>query len=121
MGFIVSPICYIFVAFIKSRLRYDDSLDAFGVHGLCGIWGALATGIFANPAINDAGRGLLYGNPKQLYIQMISVVVTIIYAAIGTFILASITKIFTRGLRVSDEEELKGLDNVAHGERAFEL
>jgi len=106
---------------LKHRLGFDDSLDAFGVHGLCGIWGALATGIFANPAVNEAGRGLLFGNPKQLYIQMISVVATIIYAAVGTFILASITKILTKGLRVSDEEELKGLDNVAHGERAFEL
>ncbi len=112
---------YLGATVLKHRLGFDDSLDAFGVHGLCGIWGALATGIFANPAINDAGKGLLYGNPKQLFIQMISVVVTIIYAAVGTFILASITKVFTKGLRVSEEEELKGLDNVAHGERAFEL
>jgi Amt family ammonium transporter len=112
---------YLGVAVLKPRLGFDDSLDAFGVHGLCGIWGALATGIFANPAINEAGVGLLYGNPKQVLIQLISVVATIAYAGMGTFILASITKVATGGLRVSEEEEVAGLDSSIHGERGFVL
>jgi ammonium transporter, Amt family len=102
-------------------LGYDDSLDAFGVHGMCGIWGALATGIFANPAINSAGTGLLFGNPKQLLIQAISIVGTIIYTAISTLVIVYITKFVTGGLRVDEEDEVQGLDNAIHGERAFEI
>ena len=113
---------YIGVAvLIKSKFGYDNSLDAFGVHGLCGIWGAIATGLFANPAINEAGKGLFYGNPHQLWIQIISVVVTIIYSGVGTFILGSITKALTNGIRVEEELEIEGLDSSIHGERAFNL
>ena len=112
---------YLGVAVLKPRMKYDDSLDAFGVHGLCGVWGALATGIFANPAINEAGTGLLYGNPKQLLVQLLSVVVTIAYAGVGTFVLASVTRVATGGLRVSEEEEIAGLDSSVHGERGFVL
>ncbi len=112
---------YLGVAALKPRLGFDDSLDAFGVHGLCGIWGALATGIFANPAVNEAGTGLLYGNPGQIIVQLVGVAATIVYAAVATFVLASITKVVTGGLRVSDEEEIQGLDSTAHGERAFML
>ena len=109
------------VAVLKHKLGYDDSLDAFGVHGMCGIWGALATGIFANPAINSAGTGLLFGNPKQLLIQVISIAGTIIYTAIATLIVVYITKFVTGGLRVDEEDEIQGLDNAIHGERAFEI
>jgi Amt family ammonium transporter len=109
------------VAVLKHKLGYDDSLDAFGVHGMCGIWGALATGIFANPAINSAGTGLLFGNPKQLLIQAISIAGTIIYTAIATLIIVYITKFVTGGLRVDEEDEIQGLDNAIHGERAFEI
>ena len=109
------------VAVIKHKIGYDDSLDAFGVHGMCGIWGALATGVFANPAINGAGTGLLFGNPKQLLIQAISIVATIIYTAIATLIIVYITKFATGGLRVDEENEIQGLDNAIHGERAFEI
>jgi Amt family ammonium transporter len=112
---------YLGVAVLKPKLGFDDSLDAFGVHGLCGIWGAVATGVFANPAINEAGTGLLYGNPGQVLIQLLGVAATVAYAAVATFILASITKAATGGLRVSDEEEIQGLDSAAHGERAFML
>jgi len=112
---------YLGVAVLKPKLRFDDSLDAFGVHGVCGIWGALATGIFANPAINEAGTGLLYGNPKQVVIQLVGVAATILYAGVATFVLASITRVVTGGIRVSDEEEIQGLDSAAHGERAFML
>jgi len=88
---------------------------------MCGIWGALATGIFANPAINEAGKGLIYGNTKQLWIQVISIGATAIYTAIGTFIVVFVTKIITGGLRVEQENEIEGLDSSIHGERAFEI
>ena len=112
---------YIGVSVLKPKFGYDDSLDAFGVHGLCGIWGAIATGLFANPAINEAGKGLFYGNPHQLWIQIISVIVTIVYSGIGTLILGFVTKLFTNGIRISEEEEIEGLDSSIHGEKAFNL
>lgn len=109
------------VAKLKQKLGYDDSLDAFGVHGMCGVWGALATGLFANPAINEAGRGLFYGNPKQLWIQIVSILATAIFTAIGTLIVIYATRLLTSGLRVEEENEIIGLDNSIHGERAFEI
>ena len=109
------------VAKIKQKLGYDDSLDAFGVHGMCGIWGALATGLFASPTINEAGRGLFYGNPKQLWIQIVSIVATAVFTAVGTLIVTYLTKFLTGGLRVEEESEIIGLDNSLHGERAFEI
>jgi len=121
IGIGAGVIGYLGVAVLKPRMGFDDSLDAFGVHGLCGIWGALATGIFANPAINEAGTGLLYGNPKQVLIQLISVAATIAYAGVGTFVLATVTRVATGGLRVSEEDEVAGLDSSLHGERGFVL
>ncbi len=112
---------FISVAKLKHKMGYDDSLDAFGVHGMCGIWGALATGLFASPAINEAGRGLFYGNPKQLWIQFVSIIATAVFTAVGTLIITYITKFVTGGLRVNTEEEIMGLDNSLHGERAFEI
>jgi Amt family ammonium transporter len=109
------------VAVLKQKLGYDDSLDAFGVHGMCGIWGAIATGLFANPAINEAGVGLFYGNPKQLGIQLVSIIATAVYTAVGTYILAMITKAVTGGLRVENDQEIQGLDHSLHGERGFEI
>jgi len=109
------------VAVLKHKLGYDDSLDAFGVHGMCGLWGALATGIFANPHINEAGRGLLYGNISQLWIQIVSILGTILYSGVATIVVILITQLLASGLRVSKEEEMQGLDNALHGERAFEL
>ena len=109
------------VAVLKHRLGYDDSLDAFGVHGMCGIWGALATGLFANPAITEGAKGLFFGDPKQLGIQAISIVATAAYTAVGTLILVYVTKLITGGLRVDEEDEIEGLDNTLHGERAFEI
>ena len=109
------------VAVLKKKLGYDDSLDAFGVHGMCGIWGALATGLFANPAVTEGAKGLFFGNPKQLGIQVISIVATAAYTAVGTLIVVYITKFITGGLRVDEEDEIEGLDNALHGERAFEI
>ena len=121
IGMVAGALGFYSVAKIKPKLGYDDSLDAFGVHGVCGIWGALATGLFANPAVNEAGRGLFYGNPKQLWIQLVSIVATAAFAAIGTLIIAYITKAITGGLRVGEEDEIIGLDNSIHGERGFEI
>lgn len=106
---------------LKKRLKCDDSLDAFGIHGIAGIWGALLTGIFANPAINEAGCGLLYGNPAQLLLQIKGVVVTIIFTAIATAIIFKIVSLLTGGGRVSPQEETKGLDESIHGEQSFYL
>ena len=112
---------FYFVAKVKQKLGYDDSLDVFGVHGMCGLWGALATGLFANPAVNSIGRGLFYGNPKQLWIQIISIVSTAVFTAVGTLIVIFITRLLAGGLRVNGENEVAGLDGSIHGERAFEI
>ncbi|MDY6825549.1 MAG: ammonium transporter [Thermodesulfobacteriota bacterium] len=109
------------VAVVKHKIGYDDSLDAFGVHGICGIWGAIATGLFANPAITEGAAGLFYGNPKQVIVQIISIIATIVFTAVGTIIIIYTTKLLTNGLRVSRDDEIMGLDNAIHGERAFEL
>jgi Amt family ammonium transporter len=109
------------VSVLKRKAGYDDSLDAFGVHGMCGLWGAITTGIFADPSINSLGKGLIYGNPKQLLIQIASILGTVLYTGIGTIIIVLITKILTRGIRVEEEDEIKGLDSSLHGERAFEI
>jgi Amt family ammonium transporter len=121
IGLVAGLLGYLCVAKLKPRLGYDDSLDAFGVHGMCGLWGALATGIFANPAVNAAGRGLLYGNPGQLWIQAVSIVATAAYTALATLVVVYLTKLLTGGLRVAPETEVAGLDNSLHGERAFEI
>jgi len=121
IGFVAGILGYYFVAKVKHKLGYDDSLDAFGVHGMCGLWGALATGLFANPAINEAGQGLFYGNPKQLWIQVVSIFATALFTAVGTLIVIYITKLLTGGLRVTEENEVAGLDSSIHGERGFEI
>lgn len=119
IGLVVSPICYIAVSYVKSKLGYDDSLDAFGCHGIGGIWGALATGIFASKDVNPLGaNGLIHGNPAQLLIQAISVVVTIAFSALLTFIILKVISLFTP-LRVTEREEEEGLDITQHGEDAY--
>jgi ammonium transporter, Amt family len=121
IGLVAGALGFLFVAKIKHKLGYDDSLDAFGVHGICGIWGALATGLFADPAINAAGTGLFYGNPKQVWIQCISIIGTALYSAVATLIVIGITHLLTGGLRIDRESEIEGLDNAFHGERGFEM
>ena len=104
---------------LKARLGYDDSLDVVGVHGIGGTWGALATGLFASKAINPAGNdGLFYGNPAQLGVQVITVLATIAFVLVMTFIILSILKA-AMGLRVSEEEERMGLDLTQHNERGY--
>jgi ammonium transporter, Amt family len=121
IGLVAGMFGYYSVAVLKHKLGYDDSLDAFGVHGMCGIWGALATGLFANPAITEGASGLFYGNPKQVWIQFVSIIATAAFTAVGTLIVIYVTKVITGGLRVDKESEIQGLDNSIHGERAFEL
>ena len=99
IGLVAGILGFFSVTVLKQKLGYDDSLDAFGVHGMCGVWGALATGIFANPAITQGAKGLVFGNPKQLWIQVISIVGTAGYTAIATLIVVYITKFITGGLR----------------------
>ena len=121
IGLAAGVIGYFSVTVLKNKLGYDDSLDVFGIHGICGMWGGLATGLFASPAVTEGAKGLFYGNPKQLWIQFVSIIATAAYTAIGTFIIVSITKLITGGLRVEEDEEVEGLDMAIHGERAFEI
>lgn len=121
IGAVAGLLGFLFVAKLKHKLGYDDSLDAFGVHGICGIWGALATGIFANPAVNPDGVGLLYGNPMQVWIQFVSVIGTAAYAAVATLVVIGVTRLVVGPLRIDADSEVTGLDGAFHGERAFEI
>ena len=110
--------CYVAVV-IKGKLGYDDSLDAFGIHGIGGTWGALATGLFASKLINSGGAdGLFFGNPGQLGIQAIAVLASWVFSFVGTVVLLKIVD-WTMGLRVSVDEERIGLDLSQHEERAY--
>jgi Amt family ammonium transporter len=120
IGLVAGVVSYFAVAVLKHKLGYDDALDVFGIHGVAGIIGAILTGVFADPSINEAGKGLLYGNPGQVLIQILAVVVTIIYSAIATFVILMVVKALT-GLRVSHEEEVAGLDSSQHREKAYNL
>lgn len=116
-----ASICYIFVSFIKPKFGYDDSLDAFGVHAIGGIWGAIATGLWATKAVNSAGaNGLFYGNPAQLFIQIKAVLVTIVYSFVVTFIILKVVNAIV-GLRVTEQSERIGLDLTEHRESGYTL
>lgn len=121
IGLVAGVFGFFSVSILKHKMGYDDSLDAFGVHGMCGLWGAIATGLFADPKIMESASGLFYGNPKQLWIQLVSIAATALYTAVGTFIVIKVTALLTGGLRVTHEQEVQGLDNAIHGERAFEI
>jgi Amt family ammonium transporter len=119
IGLLVSPICYFAISVVKAKLGYDDSLDAFGCHGIGGIWGAIATGLFATKSVNPLGAdGLFYGNPKQLLIQIVSILATIALSAAVSFIALKAISLFTK-LRVEEKEEKEGLDIAVHGEEAY--
>lgn len=120
LGAVAGVVCYLAVL-AKSSLGYDDSLDVVGVHGVGGAWGAIATGLFASKAINaTAADGLFFGNPGQLWIQIVAVLATIVYSFVVTLIILYIVKAIV-GLRVTDEEEVVGVDLSAHGETAYSL
>lgn len=120
IGALVSPICYYGVALIKKKLKIDDALDAFGCHGIGGIWGGVATGIFAQSSINDVARwdGLVFGDYHLFVAQIVGIIITMIIAVVGTLICVAIVKIFTP-LRVDVKDEQVGLDISQHGESAY--
>jgi len=118
IGLGAGVLCYMFVM-LKPLFGYDDALDAFGVHGIGGIWGALATGLFASKAVNSAGAdGLFFGNPGQLGIQFIAVLISVAFAFVGTLIVLAVVGAIT-GLRVTEEDERLGLDLSQHDEKAY--
>jgi len=113
IGLVGGVVCY-YAIFMKFKLGYDDSLDVIGIHGVGGVWGAIATGLFASVG----GTGLIGGNPKQLLVQFASIGVTIVFVAVATFVILKIVDMLV-GLRVTEEEETQGLDYVEHGETAY--
>jgi Amt family ammonium transporter len=119
IGLGASLISYYAVYNLKAKFGYDDALDVFGVHGLSGVWGLIATGLFASPAINGAA-GLFYGNPSQLTVQVIAVVATAIYTFVVSLLIAKALDI-TIGLRVEDRQEITGLDSALHEESGYRL
>jgi Amt family ammonium transporter len=127
IGLIAGAFCYFMVAKVKSRFRYDDTLDAFGVHGAGGTIGALLTGVFASSAINPIYKdakgnalpsGLLEGNPQQLLYQLMGVAIAWVLAIVGTLLILKIVDVII-GLRVSEEHEIQGLDLSQHGEEGY--
>jgi len=119
IGMIVAVVCYLAVAIIKGKLGYDDSLDAFGVHGVGGAVGTLATGLFAEKAVNAAGAdGLLFGNAHQFGVQALSLVVTIAFAALMTFVIFKLVDALI-GMRVEEHHEIVGLDLTQQSEAAY--
>lgn len=120
IGAVVSPLAYFTVSIVKEHFGFDDALDAFGCHGIGGIWGGIASGIFAKTSINEVARwdGLIYGDYHLLVSQVLSIVITIIVAIVGTLICSFLVKLFVP-LRVSEEAEKQGLDITQHGENAY--
>ena len=120
IGILVSPICYFTVILLKQKLKIDDALDAFGCHGIGGIWGGIATGLFGNTSINSVAKwdGLVFGDHRLFLAQVLSIVITIAVAIVGTLICIGIVRIFTP-LRVDPKEEMVGLDASQHGENAY--
>ncbi len=118
IGISAGVVSFLSVAVLKPKLGYDDTLDAFGIHGVAGTLGAILTGVFADPSINEAGKGLLYGNPAQLWIQIMAAGVTILYTTVITALIFMVIKAFI-GVRVGLEDEIIGLDESQHREKAY--
>lgn len=119
IGLVGGIVCYFAVAVVKEKFGYDDSLDAFGVHGIGGTWGAVATGLWCSTEINPAGAdGLFYGSADTLIAQLISIVVAYVFAIVGSYILFKVVSCFMQ-VRASENEEVSGIDISEHGERAY--
>lgn len=120
IGALVSPICYFTMNLIRHRLKIDDALDAFGCHGIGGIWGGIATGLFGQHSVNAVARwdGLVFGETGLFTAQLISILITIAVAVAGSLICIGIIRLFTK-LRVDEKEEALGLDITQHGEQAY--
>ncbi len=121
IGALVSPICYFAMSVIKPKFGYDDALDAFGCHGIGGIWGGIATGLFASNKVNEvvANNGLVFGETKLIVAQILAILITIVLATVGTTIIMFVLKAFMKDLRVTPREESEGLDIAQHGESAY--
>jgi Amt family ammonium transporter len=120
IGFATSFFSYYAMTWLKPRFGYDDSLDVFAVHGISGLWGALATGLFAAPFINSLGVGLFYGNPMQMVWQLIDIGTVVVWSGGWTLVLAYVLD-KTIGLRVEPEEEREGLDISLHEESGYRI
>lgn len=120
IGLVTSVVSYYSISVIKAKLGYDDALDVFGIHGMSGVWGALATGLFAAPFINELGTGAFYGNPEQFITQIIAIVAVAVYSFVVTLILGKILDL-TIGLRVDDKQEIEGLDTTLHEETGYRI
>ncbi len=121
IGLVAGFLCYYAVIVLKPKLGYDDSLDVFGIHGIAGTWGSLATGLFASIAVNPSGaNGLFFGNAKQFFIQLAGVASTWIFVAIATYIILKALDA-TMGLRISESDEMEGLDLSVHGENGYAM
>jgi Amt family ammonium transporter len=121
IGILVSVFCYIAIAKVKAVFKYDDALDVFGVHGVGGIWGTLATGLFAEKIINNDGAdGLLFGNLHQFLVQCLYAVTAIVFAAVMTWILFKFVDALV-GMRVEKKDEIVGLDLSQQSESAYTL
>lgn len=120
IGFVGSPICYFMISKVKQKFGYDDALDAFGCHGIGGVWGGLATGLFAQTSINSVAKwnGLFFGDIHLFIVQVFSILVTIIVAVVGTLICIALVRLFTP-LRVEKRDEQVGLDLSEHNETAY--
>ncbi len=113
--------CYVAVAKVKPRLGYDDSLDVFGIHGIGGLWGTLATGLFAEKAVNAAGaNGLFFGNARQFLVQCLLFVVAGVFAVVATWIIYKVVDAIM-GMRVDAQSETIGLDLTQHNESAYTM
>jgi Amt family ammonium transporter len=120
IGLVTSVVSYTAISYLKPKLGYDDALDVFGIHGMSGLWGAIATGLFAAPFINALGTGFFYGNPGQLWIQIIAVGAVGLYSLVATLIIGLIIK-YTIGLRVDEKTEIEGLDTNLHEESGYRV
>jgi len=119
IGFIGGAVCFWGIFSLKKKIGYGDALDAFGLHGIGGTWGGIATGLFATTSVNDAGaNGLFYGDPSLLWKQLVAIVATYLFVGIATFIIVKVVGLIV-SLRATQEEETLGLDITLHGERAY--
>ncbi len=120
IGFVGSPICYFMISKVKQKFGYDDALDAFGCHGIGGVWGGIATGLFTQTSINSVAKwnGLFFGDTHLFIVQVISILVTIVVAVVGTLICIALVRLFTP-LRVEKRDEQVGLDLSEHNETAY--
>jgi Amt family ammonium transporter len=118
IGAIAPIISYYAINYLKPKLGYDDALDVWGIHGMSGVWGALATGIFAVPAVGGVA-GLVAGNPNQVLVQIISIVATMAYSFVVSYVIAKVLDKTLNGIRVEDYEEIGGLDSHLHKESAY--